>query len=404
MTIGSIKLTRRAALLGLTASWTLAGRSSLALANADTDRRFVVVILRGALDGMQAVVPYGDRNLASWRAELIPPPPGAEGGLLDLGGFYGMHPALDGLHAMYAAGELLPVHAVAGAYRSRSHFEAQDYMEMGSDQRMTSGWLNRAVGVLPAAEAGHSPGGPALAVGLSVPLLLRGPSTVGSWAPQSFGKPNPDLYLRLAALNASDAVTGPAFAEGLKERGFTAETLADAAAPATPRDKNGFPALAGAAGQMLAAADGPRIAALEVGGWDTHSGQMARLGGPLKQLNDGMVALRVGLGAAWRQTAVLVMTEFGRTVRVNGTKGTDHGTGTVAFVLGGAVAGGQVRANWPGLEQANLFENRDLQPTADLRSVAKGLLAQHLRLGDRALAAVFPGSEAAGPMAGLIRA
>jgi uncharacterized protein (DUF1501 family) len=395
-------LTRRAALLGLTAAWT-SGRSSLALADAATDRRFAVVILRGALDGMQAVIPYGDRNLATWRPELIPPAPGQPGGMLDLGGFFGLHPMLDGLHAMYTDGELLPVHAVAGAYRSRSHFEAQDFMEMGADHRMTSGWLNRAVSVLPAAEAGHSPGGPALAVGMSVPLLLRGPATVGSWAPQSFGKPNPDLYLRMAALNSADPVTGPAIAEGLRERGFTADALADIAEPATPRDKNGFPALAAAAGKMLAADDGPRIAALEVGGWDTHSGQMNRLGGPLRQLNDGLVALKTSLGRAWPHTAILVMTEFGRTVRMNGTKGTDHGTGTVAFVLGGAVAGGRVQANWPGLAQESLFENRDLRPTADLRSVAKGLLAQHLRLSATALAAIFPASDSAPPMPNLLR-
>jgi uncharacterized protein (DUF1501 family) len=398
----TLHLSRRSALLGLTAAWT-SGRSSLALADAATDRRFVVVILRGALDGMQAVVPYGDRNLATWRPELIPPAPGQAGGMLDLGGFWGLHPALDGLHAMYSAGELLPIHAVAGAYRSRSHFEAQDFMEMGADHRMTSGWLNRAVAVLPATAAGHSPGGPALAVGMSVPLLLRGPATVGSWAPQSFGKPNPDLYLRMAALNSSDPVTGPPIAEGLRERGFTAEALADTTEPAGQRDKYGFAALAGAAGKMLAADDGPRIAALEIGGWDTHSGQMNRLGGPLRQLNDGLVALKASLGPAWSRTAILVMTEFGRTVRMNGTKGTDHGTGTVAFAVGGAVAGGRVLANWPGLDQANLFENRDLQPTADLRSVAKGLLAQHLRLSPAALAAVFPASDAAAAMGGLVR-
>ena len=391
-TILQPRVTRRAALLGLTAAWTLGGplgRSSLALAAAPIDRRFVVVILRGALDGMAAVVPYGDANLASWRAELVPAAPGSENGLLDLGGFYGLHPALTGLHDIYKAGELLPVHAVAGHYRSRSHFEAQDYLESGADQRMTSGWLNRAVGLLPAAEATSSPGGPALAVGMSMPLLLRGPATVGSWAPQSFGPPSADLYLRMAALTSSDPVIGPAMSEGLRERGFSTETLASGAMPTgeNPREKYGFPALASAAGRMLAAPDGPRIAALEIGGWDTHSGQMGRLNGPLRQLDDGLVALKTGLGPAWSRTVVLVMTEFGRTVRVNGTRGTDHGTGTVAFVLGGAVAGGRVQANWPGLARANLFEDRDLQPTADLRSVAKGLLAaasRHARRGARA--------------------
>ncbi|MBV9784259.1 MAG: DUF1501 domain-containing protein [Acidisphaera sp.] len=400
-----MRLTRRAALLGLTAAWSLGGplgRASLALAAAPTDKRFVVVILRGALDGMAAVVPYGDPGLATWRAELIPGAPGTEDGMLDLGGFYGLHPGLAGLHTLYAAGELLPVHAVAGSYRSRSHFEAQDYLESGADHRMTSGWLNRVVSVLPVGEAGHSPGGPALAVGMAMPLLLRGPATVGSWAPQNFGTPAPDLYARLASLNEADPITGPAIREGLRERGFSTEVLSNTTVD--PKQRYAFPSLAAAAGRMLAAADGPRIAALEIGGWDTHAGQAKRLNFPLQQLSTGLLALRVGLGDAWRSTAVLVMTEFGRTVRVNGTNGTDHGTGTIAFVLGGAVAGGRVMANWPGLAQANLFEDRDLQPTLDLRAVAKGLLAQHLGLPPPALARVFPDSDAASPARGLIRA
>ena len=402
------KLTRRSALLGLTAAFTL-GRASLALASAPTDKRFVVVILRGALDGMAAVVPYGDKDLVTWRGEILPPQPGAPDGLLDLGGFYGLHPALSGLHAMFQANELLPVHAVAGAYRSRSHFEAQDYMEMGSDQRMTSGWLNRAAAAIPSG-ASQS----ALAVGPSVPLLLRGPTPVGTWLPQGGGHPEPDLYARIAALNAHDALLGPAIANGLHERGFSEAVLAAATTNPPPAgeppaggaravNRNAFPALAGAAGKLLAAKDGPRLAALEIGGWDTHTAQPGRLNGPLRQLDEGLVALKEGLGDAWGKTVVLTLTEFGRTVRSNGTKGTDHGTGTVAFVAGGDVAGGRVQANWPGLAQDRLFENRDLQPTADLRSVAKGLLAHHLGLSDTVLASVFPDSAAAAAIAGLVR-
>jgi uncharacterized protein (DUF1501 family) len=171
-------LTRRAALLGLASALTL-GRVSLALADAPTDRRFVVVILRGALDGLSAVVPYGDAALTGLRGELVPPPPGADGGVLDLGGFYGLHPALANLHAMYRTCEALAVHAVASPYRARSHFEAQDCLESGTDHRMTSGWLNRALAALPRPSA-H---GEAMAVGMSVPLLLRGPAIVANWAP-----------------------------------------------------------------------------------------------------------------------------------------------------------------------------------------------------------------------------
>jgi uncharacterized protein (DUF1501 family) len=400
---------RRAALLGLTAAWTL-GRVSLAVADAGTDQRFVVVILRGALDGMSAIVPYGDPALASWRAPLIPAPIGAENGMLDLGGFYGLHPALAGLHDLYAAGQLLPIHAVAGHYRSRSHFEAQDYMESGADHRMTSGWLNRVVSVLPARLRNGASGGAALSVGLSLPLLLRGPEAVGSWAPSTGPRPSDDLYARIAALNAGDRTVGPALRDGLMARGFSAEVLASTpnvsphgpGADAPPKP-DAFAVLARTCGTLLAAPNGPRVAALEIGGWDTHVQQAPRLHQPLRELSTGLLALRAGLGPAWDHTVVLVMTEFGRTVRGNGDAGTDHGTGTAAFVLGGPVAGGRVAGSWPGLAQSNLLDNRDLQPTTDLRSVAKGALAAHFKLGPTALARVFPDSGEAPPMAGLVR-
>src|SRR5437763_7844547 len=239
---------------------------------------------------------------------------------------------------MYQAGELLPVHAVAGPCRVRSHFEAQDCLESGADHRMTSGWLNRALMSLPQpADAG--PEGEALAIGVSVPLLLRGPAMAGSWAPHRFATPEADLYGRVAALCRDDDIVGPAVAEGLRERGFSASVVSG---DEQAGGRYAFPALSKAAGEMLRAANGPRIAALEIGGWDTHTAQAPRLAGALRPLDAGPAALRTALREEWRQTAVLVMTEFGRTVRANGTKGTDHGTGTVAFVLGGAVAGGRV--------------------------------------------------------------
>jgi uncharacterized protein (DUF1501 family) len=391
-----MRLTRRSALLGLTAAFS-SGHYAVALAAAPTQKRFVVVILRGALDGMSAVVPYGDKGLVTLRADLIPPQPGTDGGMLDLGGFYGLHPAMTALHALYQSNEMLPVHAVAGPYRIRSHFEAQDYLEFGSDHAMSSGWMNRLAQEIPA-----QPGKTvtALAVGSAVPLVLRGPAPVGSWLPKSSGHPDPDLYARLAAMHQHDPITGPAVAMGLKERGFTELALGDRQEPG---NRFAFPALCAATGRLLAAPDGPRLAALEIGGWDTHTGQKGRLTYPLRQLDEGMASLKAGLGDAWKQTVVLVMTEFGRTVRANGTGGTDHGTGTVAFVLGGDVAGGRVQANWPGLSQANLFENRDLQPTADLRAVTKGLLGPLFGLNPAALARVFPQSDQANALVGMLR-
>ena len=202
------------------------------------------------------------------------------------------------------------------------------YLESGADHRMTSGWLNRAVGGAAAPPTAH---GEAMAIGMSVPLLLRGPANVANWAPHGTATLDADLYARIAALNHDDSVLGPAIAEGLSARGFSAAVLSG---DEPARNRNAFPALAKAAGEMLGADNGPRIAALEIGGWDTHAGQPQRLAGVLRELDAGLAALKTGLGAAWRQTAVLTMTEFGRTVRMNGTRGTDHGTGTVAFVAG----------------------------------------------------------------------
>ncbi len=396
-------LGRRTALLGLAGVVGL-GRSALAVAAAPGERRLVVVILRGALDGLSAVVPYGDAALAGHRTGLMPGLPGVAGGLLDMGGFFGLHPALAGLHGLYGAGEALVVHAVAGSWRNRSHFEAQDWMEFGAEQRLDSGWLNRVAGEMVARGASGKARGKgadlALAVGSLMPVLLRGPAAVGNWMPATFQAPQADLYARIAALHAADPVTGPAVAAGLRERGFAEATLMGETRAA---ERFGFPALAAAAAKLLAAADGPRLAALEIGGWDTHANQADRLGGPLGQLDRGLVALKTGLGEAWRETVVLVMTEFGRTVRVNGTRGTDHGTGTVAFVLGGNVAGGRVRGDWPGLAAGQLFEGRDLAPTTDLRSIAKGVLGPHLGLSGAALERVFPGSVAAAGMGGLLR-
>ena len=403
-----LTLTRRATLLGLGVAATL-GQCSLALAATGGERRFVVVILRGALDGMAAVVPYGDPGLRDLRGSLIPPAPGMPGGMGDLGGFYGMHPSMVQALAMYRAGAFLVVHAVAGPWRVRSHFEAQDDLESGAPERLDSGWLNRVAGEM----AGAAPAGgigQAMAVGVDMPLLLRGPARVGSWAPAGFGKVAPDLYARAAGLAAADRVIGPALAEGLREQGFADATLGMAGRGKVGRGKvgrgkaaHGFVALAGAAGRLLAAPGGPRLAALEVDGWDTHVGQVPRLHYMLSELDHGLAALRASLGPAWSNTVVLAMTEFGRTARVNGTHGTDHGTATVAFLAGGAVAGGRVVADWPGVSGGRLFQNRDLAPTRDLRAVAKGVLAGHLRLGTEALARVFPGSGGVEAEAGLVR-
>ncbi len=387
--------TRRRMLLGLPALATM-GRVSLAVAAAGTENRLVVVMLRGGLDGLGTVVPIGDPDLRGLRPGLVPPSPGEPGGLLPLNDFFALHPALAGLHRLYRAGEVLPIHAVAPPHRNRSHFDAQDYMEIGASHRLSSGWLNRAAALIPASPAVPA----ALALGTHTPILLRGPAKVGNWAPPAWQPLSTDLSSRLMRLHARDAVTGPALAEALHERGFTDAVLQG---HAPPPPNNPFTVLAERAGLLLAAAEGPRLAALDILGWDTHTSQLARLGWELSRLDEGLMALRAGLGAAWTRTVVLAISEFGRTARENGTGGTDHGTAGVAFLLGGAVAGGRVLADWPGLTPNALFENRDLRPTLDLNRVIRAVLAAHLGLSDVALADVLPESTGAQPMAGLLR-
>ena len=388
-----MRLSRRGTLLGLAA--TALGGARLALADAPTQNRLVVILLRGALDGLATAIPYGDANLATLRGELVPPPIGAPNGMLDLGGFYGLHPALTACHALYQQNQLLILHAIAGPTRSRSHFDAQDCLESGADRRMDSGWLNRALAAL------HGPapsGGLAISAGLSAPLILRGPAKVGAVAPPAFGHPPPGLYAALAALNHTDPVIGPAIEEGLRERGFASSVTGGVT------QGGGFPALARMAGQLLAAEGGPRVAALEAEGWDTHVGQVQRLTQALRTLDEGIDALRQGLGPAWSRTAVLVVTEFGRTAHVNGTHGTDHGTATIALLAGGAISGGRVQATWPGLGQGQLHENRDLAPTADMRAAAMALLIHHLGVPPGAMPGVFPGSAGITPAPALLKA
>ena len=390
-------LSRRSAILGLGGAVFGSG-GALAVAAAPGDKRFVVVLLRGAMDGLSAVVPYGDPGLMALRPELVPPPPGQDKGMLDLDGMFALHPALTQAHAMYRANELLAVHAVAGSWRARSHFEAQDYLESGAERRLSTGWLNRTASAMKAGSAAQPR---AIAIGGTMPLLLRGAAPAANWAPHGFSEPKDALYQTVLALNRDDRITGPAIASGLRARGFGHAVLGD-----MQRDKGrfAFPALALAAGALLRAPDGPRLAAMELGGWDTHTGQANRIVMPLSQLDSGLAALRDGLGEAWKQTVVLVMTEFGRTARMNGTNGTDHGTASVAFLAGGAIAGGRVAGNWPGLGAGRLLEDRDLAPATDLRAIAKGVLTAHLGVGAGALAAVFPGAETVPAMRGLTRA
>jgi uncharacterized protein (DUF1501 family) len=399
--------------------------SRLAFANAPTDARFVFVLLRGALDGLSAVPPVGDPEYPSLRGQIALAKHG-EGAALPLEGPFGLHPALKFLHESYAAKELAVLHAVASPYRERSHFDAQNVLESGDlrPHGSTSGWINRALSALPAGKAREA----GVALGANVPLAMRGPAEVASWSPTKIAaldeatlaritdlySRDPLLSQRLADALASDAIANEAQTTADAESRDAAMTMTgakpDSVVERDAKEKRNYNAryaeTARAAAGFLKRDDGPRVAMFDTTGWDTHAnegGAQGQLALRLRGLDAAMAALKDSLGPVWRHTVVLVATEFGRTAAINGTRGTDHGTGAAAFLLGGAVAGGRVLADWPGLARANLLDNRDLKPTRDLRTVMKGVLRDHLGVPAAALdSQVFPDSAGARPLDGLI--
>ena len=377
---------------------TLLPRIPLAATNADA--RFVLVILRGALDGLAAVPAYGDGNYARQRGALAITSPSQK-----LDGMFALNPAMTNLYQRYQEKELIVFHAAASPYRERSHFDGQDLLESGTAQLNGSrdGWLNRALPVLPSSKARHTDQ-IAVALAQNVPLVLRGDAAVNSWAPSRLPDADADTLQRIADLYSTDEYFATRLQSALAADGIAGDGMGMDG----KRDPlNGFNAVTSAAGKFLAAPDGPRVAVIEVGGWDTHANQGAedgQLANRLRSLDQGLETLRTSLGAAWKNTALLVVTEFGRTVAVNGTRGTDHGTATCAFLAGGAVAGGRVIADWPGLANGDLYQQRDLKPTLDLRSVFKGVLASHLGASEASLETkVFPDSQRAQPLEGLLR-
>jgi len=396
----------------------------VAFARADErESRLVVVILRGALDGLAAVAPYGDRDYAQLRGEFALRAPGEKGGALPLDGFFGLHPSLSFLGQCYASRELAVLHALASPYRDRSHFDGQDVLENGTPRphAARSGWLNRALAAAPRS-AQREVG---VALGQNVPLVMRGPAEVTSWSPSKLSALDDDTLARITDLYAGDPLLSMRLADALAANAIAAQSRGDDAsmgaaspaamspgAPVKPvapaANAARYAEVVRAAAGFLRQEAGPRVAVFDTTGWDTHAnegGAEGQLAGRLAALDGGLATLKQGLGPAWSRTAVLLITEFGRTAAINGTRGTDHGTATMAFLVGGAVAGGRVIADWPGLSARALYQGRDLAPTLDLRSVLKGLLAEHLAVPARALEqTVFPDSSRVRPLRGLLRA
>jgi uncharacterized protein (DUF1501 family) len=361
------------------AAATLLATPRVLFAQAATERRFIFIIQRGAADGLNTVIPYADPAYARLRGALAIDASVA----LKLDGTFALHPALPKLRELYAAGEASFLHAVASPYRDRSHFDGQNVLETGSKTpyQLKDGWMNRLLGLLPRVRKD------AIAFSPAVPLALQGAAQVTTYAPSTLPEAKEDLLMRVQQLYAQDHQLQPLWASALAAQGMAGDRIGGGSR------RQEAAALGRMAAGFLARADGPRIAMIETSGWDTHSGQDARLALQLRGLDELIGALRDGMGAAWAHTVVLVATEFGRTVAVNGTDGTDHGTGSAAMVIGGAVMGGRILSDWPGLAPGDLYEGRDLKPTLALDTLIASLCADAFKLdAQRTAQVLFPGA------------
>ncbi|MBR0717062.1 DUF1501 domain-containing protein [Bradyrhizobium liaoningense] len=407
--------TRREMLIGSGALFAWTQMPKIARAEG-RDPRLLVIILRGALDGLGAVAPVGDPDWIGLRGESALLLDGKTPAL-PLDSFFALNPAMPNLYRLYKKQQALVVHGTATPYRERSHFDGQDVLESGIAKpgAVSTGWLNRALVAMESGGRVDPAGSRVLGVGAVTPLVVRGAAPVMSWVPQKLLPASADTQNRLLDLYQH---TDPKLAIVLQARmrlaalgglpGMSDPMSEDPtfAPPGIARVRAYFAEAAGTAARYLARPDGPRVGAMGFVGWDTHiaegaiTGQLANL---LGALDGAFAAVETNMGEAWNETVVAVVTEFGRTARINGTNGTDHGTGTVAFLAGGALRGGRVVADWPGLKPAQLLEDRDLKPTIDLRAVLKGILKDHLRLEDGVLArAIFPDSADVKPMTGLV--
>lgn len=398
-------ITPRRAVLGATGalfSWAFMPR--FAQAAGARDPRLVVIILRGALDGLTAAPPIGDPSYNGLREQIAFRFDGSNKALR-LDNFFGLHPSMPNFARLYGDKQAAIVHASATAYRDRSHFDGQDVLESGFPKpgHTDSGWLNRLLAGLPKGERiPRATETRALAVGANAPLVIRGPAEVLGWAPPMLKQADAELPQRLTDLYAyTDPLLARVLAEGIRT-GKIASGL-DMKARGGPGDPNGMEQMATGAARLLAQPEGPRIAALAFDGWDTHAQELPRLSRLLGGLDVAIAAFEKEMGPAWKDTVVVAMTEFGRTAHVNGTQGTDHGTGTVMFLAGGAVRGGRVIADWPGLRSNQLRDGRDLAATTDARAVVKGITVDLLGASPAVLGRdVFPGSENVQPTRGLI--
>ena len=360
------------------------GAPLVSFAQVRQSGRFVFVLLRGGFDGLAALVPYGDPAYHSLRGTLAY----EDAELVALNDVFGLAPGLAPLKELWDQKELVAIHAMAIPYRTRSHFDGQAILETGIDRPIGSadGWLNRLLQVMPGERAG-------IAIASGLPRSMAGAFDVQTWSPTQLGVVDDDYLDKLSLLYRGDSVLHGRFEAAMQQQ----ETVGEEAMAGQNARRGGIAPLMRAAARILRQEKGPNIAAVEFSGWDTHANQ-GLAGGALDrllgQLADGLITLRTEMGPAWSNTTVVVMTEFGRTARPNGTRGTDHGTAGAGFLLGPQVARSQVFADWPGLGDAALFEGRDVKPTLDTRAVLKAAIAGTFDLTPAQADRVFPSSEA----------
>ncbi len=399
---------RRFLQTGLTGAMLANPISRFAWADTADDARLIIVILRGGMDGLASVPPYSDPSYSKLRGNLTIEAPRSTQGMFDLDGFFGLHPRLKHLYSMYEGGELIVTHGVATPYRERSHFDGQKLLENGTNHPLGAkdGWLNRAIPSISQAKLNRSEY--AMALAQSIPLILYGEQPVGSWSPSPLPEVNEDLITRIAEMYSDDEFFLSRLNSAITTREFADDIAGNIMVGTGGRGRNAqFTPIMKAAGRFLSSTDGPRVAVIDSNGWDTHANQGAingQLANRLTGLDEGVAALKKELGPVWSKTIITIVTEFGRTVAVNGTGGTDHGTAGVSFIAGGAVNGGKILADWRGLSKSALYENRDLFPTMDMRSIFKSILHDHLQVSTAMLnTSIFPQSDNAVYIPDLIR-
>ncbi|MBU6477363.1 MAG: DUF1501 domain-containing protein [Xanthomonadaceae bacterium] len=374
----------------------------LTLAATGSDTRFLFVLLRGGLDGLESVPPYGDPGYAAIRGALALSPSAVKPAH-KLDNVFALHPSFDYAAQLYAQGQFMPVVATAPPYWGRSHFQAQNCVENGTAKPdgVQTGWLNRCIACMPGVDG--------LACAAVMPLTMRGNAKVETWSPPLPVEVNPILLQRLQPLYAADVRLAAPFARAVAQQ--TASLAPESGAAMAPaglgkarkQQMADLPVMMAAAGGFMGKADGPRVAFVEDDGWDTHANEAAVVTHKIAELDAGLKAFHQSIGAMWGRTVVIVATEFGRTAHVNGTGGTDHGTGGSMFLAGGALRGGHVAGNWPGIGSGELYQNRDVHATTDFRAVFKGVLMAHLGVSESlSESRIFPGSETVEPLGNLV--